>query len=255
MIEKIKTIAWFLRKPQYIPQIFQILKRKKNEKLENTREKATLWCQSIVIPQQEALEIIFGKGLKIDEIELLYPQYFKYAKEESTKCPVEMGGEGAINFIYTVTKILNPKKILETGVAYGWSSLAILLAIKDSSEAKLISNDMPYIKMNNDDYVGIIIHKKLKDNWVLQRQADVKGIPLAIKKFNNSIDMCHYDSDKSYTGRMWSSPMIWNAIRKGGLFISDDINDNIAFKHFCESVEKTPIVIKHNDKFVGILKK
>jgi predicted O-methyltransferase YrrM len=109
--------------------------------------------------------------------------------------------------------------------------------------------------MNNDDYVGIIIHKKLKDKWVLQRQADEKGIPLAIKSFNNSIDMCHYDSDKSYTGRMWSSPIIWNALRKDGLFISDDINDNIAFKHFCESIEKTPIVIKHNNKFVGILKK
>ena len=88
---------------------------------------------------------------------------------------------------------------METGVAYGWSSLAILLAIKDSKDAKLISNDMPYVNMGNDDYVGCVISNKLKYKWELQRLPDVRGIPLALKKFKNIIDLCLYDSDKSYT--------------------------------------------------------
>lgn len=59
---------------------------------------------------------------------------------------------------------------------------------------------MPYVGMNNDDFVGCIIPENLKPQWELQRQPDIKGIPLALKKFNNIIDICHYDSDKSYTG-------------------------------------------------------
>ena len=54
---------------------------------------------------------------------------------------------------------------------------------------------------------------------------------------------------------MWASPLIWNALNKYGLFISDDINDNIAFKHFCESVNRKPIIIKHLGKYVGIIVK
>ncbi len=66
--------------------------------------------------------------------------------------------------------------------------------------------------MGNDDYVGCVIPENLKSKWELQRLPDVKGIPLALKKFDNTIDFCHYDSDKSYTGRMWASPLLWNAL-------------------------------------------
>ncbi len=64
-----------------------------------------------------------------------------------------MGGEGAISFLCHLVKEKKIQKIIETGSAYDWSSLAILLAIKDSENALLIRNDIPYIRMNNDDYV------------------------------------------------------------------------------------------------------
>ena len=95
----------------------------------------------------------------------------------------------------------------------------------------------------------------LRDKWKLQRLPDFKGIPLVLKKFGNEIDFCHYDSDKSYTGRAWASPILWKALRQGGYFISDDINDNIAFKDFCQAVNRVPIIIKHQDKYVGIIVK
>ena len=44
-------------------------------------------------------------------------------------------------------------------------------------------------------------------------------------------------------------------LNKNGIFISDDINDNLAFKHFCDSIGKTPIIFKHKCKFVGLVKK
>lgn len=252
MINKFKTAIWFLKKPQYIPQIFQILKRNKNKAYENTQQEATEWCKSNCIAQKEAIQIL-TQNHNFSDLAMLFPKEIEQAKTVAENCPVKMGGEGAIAFLYHIVEHFKPKKIIETGVAYGWSTLAILLAIKDNKGAKLISNDMPYIKMNNDDYVGCIIPDNLQLKWELQRMPDVKGIPIAISKFDGEIDMCHYDSDKSYTGRMWASPLLWNTLKKGGFFISDDINDNLAFKHFCDKVNKKPIIIEHLGKYVGVI--
>ena len=252
--EKIRTILWFLKRPNYIPQIFQVIKRKKNKFLEDTLIESTVWCESVAVSKEEAYQTLISSE-ENEELEVLFDSEMKIATAKEKACPLKMGGRGAISFIYHLVKSLKAKNIIESGVAYGWSSMAILLAIKDHDGAKLISNDMPYIKMDNDDFVGCVISEKLKDKWVLQREPDVIGIPKAIKKLGGTIDVFHYDSDKSYTGRMWSSPIIWNSLKEGGFFISDDINDNIAFKHFAEKVNRVPIVIKHDSKYVGVLVK
>ncbi len=251
---KIKTASWFIKNPKYIPQIFQVLKRKNNSAFENSTTEATNWCKEKSISQQEALQKLANTSEPTNLADLYFDE-ISQAKEIAENCPVKMGGEGAINFIYDLVKNSKAKDILETGVAYGWSSLAILLAINQRENAVLISNDMPYINMGNDDYVGCVIPENLKSKWQLQRLPDIKGIPLALRKFNNSIDFCHYDSDKSYTGRMWASPLLWNALNKGGFFVADDINDNLAFKHFCESVDRTPLIIEHAAKYVGVIVK
>ncbi len=208
-----------------------------------------------MISKEEVLQQIFHTSILLKHPKDIASEIYHYSKQKEKSYPVTMGGEGAIDVLYTICKHKKPVNIIETGVAYGWSSLAILLAIKNINNAKLISNDMPYIKMNNDDFVGCIVPNKLRSKWELQRLPDIKGIPLALKKFNNQIDLCHYDSDKSYTGRMFAYPLLWQALRKNGIFISDDIQDNIAFKEFCESLNKNPLIFEHSGKYVGIITK
>lgn len=248
-----KTIIWFLKRPQYLPQIFQVFKRRKNKVNENKIVESTKWCKEVCISKNDALKELFGHEVQLTQID--QSKYYEFAKNAEYNCPVKMGGEGSTDFIYTVTNILKPKKIFESGVAYGWSSFAFLLAIKEIPGSKLISNDMPYIKMENDNFIGCVVHSDLQLNWELQKLPDVKGIPLALKKFNNSIDICHYDSDKSYTGRMFGYPLLWEALSPGGVFISDDVQDNLAFKDFAIQKNVKPVVFEHNEKYVGVLMK
>lgn len=253
-MSKLNTLIWFLKSPEFYPQIFQILKRNKNKAKEQTTNESTNWCKMNCISQENALEILTEKS-NFKNVRDIYTEIFKESDRRVESIPVKMGGEGAISLIYHLMKHLNPKNVLETGVAYGWSSLSILLALKDSPDAKLISNDMPYVSMGNEDFVGSVVPVELKSHWELQRLPDVTGIPMALKKFNGVLEFVHYDSDKSYTGRTWATPLLWNALQKGGILMVDDINDNIAFKEFCEEKELTPIIIKHNSKYVGIIKK
>lgn len=77
----------------------------------------------------------------------------------------------------------------------------------------------------------------------------------------SEIDLCHYDSDKSYEGRAWAYPLLWKHLRSGGLMISDDIGDNTAFRDFAAECEVEPVVILAagsggaGSRYVGILVK
>ena len=118
-------------------------------------------------------------------------------------------------------------------MAFGWSSLALLLSLRNRPAARLASVDMPYPKINNDAYVGCIVPEDLRTRWTLLRYADREGLPKALQLLG-ALDLCHYDSDKRYRSRMWAYPLLWNALRPGGLLLSDDIGDNVAFRDCCK---------------------
>ena len=65
--------------------------------------------------------------------------------------------------------------------------------------------------------------------------------------------LAHYDSDKSIRGREYGYELLWNGLRKGGILISDDIENNLSFSRFVESKESRFTVIKKDNKYIGIV--
>lgn len=247
LIARLKFGLWLIKKG-YWSQLFQMALPSQHK---NSRKEATQWCAEKAMSEEKALEML---GVNYEDISQTESSILEYAEDQHRKCPVKMGGPGSVNVLYNLVKAIRPETTLETGVAYGWSSMAILSGIKNSESAKLYSIDMPYPGANNEAYVGCVVHPKLRDKWTLIRKPDIDGLPLVLKK-EKQLDFCHYDSDKSYRGRMKSSRKIWDSLKEGGIFMSDDINDNIAFKHFCEEVNRHPIIIEVDNKFAGIIKK
>ena len=69
---------------------------------------------------------------------------------------------------------------------------------------------------------------------------------------NGPVDLCHYDSDKSYYGRVYGYPLLWDSLKEGGIFISDDIQDNLAFKELVERKKTKFAVTEYEGKYIGI---
>lgn len=248
---KVKTFFWYLARPNYYGQLGSLMKRRLlGSRIDDTRQTATAWCQKLAVSTKEALHSIMG-GAPVQQIELEFADEYAAAKTREQNCPVKMGGPGDLNLLYNLCEHIQAKKVIETGVAYGWSSFSILLSIS-KREGILCSTDMPYPKMNNDAYVGVVVPEHLRKYWNLIRLPDDKGLKIALEK-TGTLDLCHYDSDKSYGGRMFGNGVLWNALRPGGIFISDDINDNMGFHDFCEKKNLTPIIVHIYGKFVGIL--
>ncbi len=256
MKDKLKTLLWFLGKPIFYLHAADLFLRKfrKNHDSSSHVSKATDWAVNQTLSLEKALLKIglIEDGIDIPQID---PALIHEANALATQSKVEMGGAGDIHLIYAATVLSKAKFAIETGVAYGWSSLALLAGLDNDSSSILVSTDMPYPKLNNEDYVGIVVPESLQKKWYLIRQPDRKGILKAIKKINHSVDICHYDSDKSYYGRVYGYPILWRSLKSGGIFISDDIQDNLAFKEFVESNNLNFAVTEYKGKYIGITKK
>ncbi|MCW6037986.1 class I SAM-dependent methyltransferase [Spirulina subsalsa FACHB-351] len=253
---KLQTLLWFLQRPPLYPELVRLALGQfflGATKTEDSSEEMVSWCEERSLDTPRGLEQLIGMT-RVTPLEELFPDLWQEAIQRESRCSVLMGGAGNVELLYYSAEYLQAVRVIETGVAYGWSSLAFLLSLKNRPGSQLVSTDMPYRKRNNDPYVGCVVPAEFKQNWHLIRLADRQGLPQGIQRLGE-IDLCHYDSDKSYEGRMWAYPLLWQALRPGGFLISDDIGDNVAFRDFANQVQGDPLVVRKEQKYMGILVK
>jgi predicted O-methyltransferase YrrM len=168
----------------------------------------------------------------------------------------ELGGGGVYPFLYYITRYLNAKCIVETGVAAGYSSYAFLAAIKKNGKGRLYSSDFPYFRLPHPErYIGIVVEESLKDNWELFIDGDEINLPKIMSAIRE-VDVFHYDSDKSYAGRKFAMAMIEERLSKGAIVLMDDIQDN-SFFHDYVIQRQIPVwsVFEFHGKYVGMIGK
>jgi predicted O-methyltransferase YrrM len=163
-----------------------------------------------------------------------------------------MGGGASVDLLYAMTVLTKPRTVVETGVAFGWSSLAILKAFAENGDGRLASVDRPYPGDKTELFVGAAVPDRLKQPWTIIREPDRNGLRRALKLFPEGLDMAHYDSDKTLYGRRFGYRVLWSGLKEGGLFVSDDIQDNLAFAQFVKEQAAPFGVIETDGKFVGL---
>jgi hypothetical protein len=253
MINKILIVIWYVLRPKYYLHFFYLIKRQFSFNYDSTKfkNKAYQWATANAVSYIDALEILNLKG---DVVEL-DNNIITDGRKLVIKSSARMGGSGHVHLLYHCVRLLKPQRVIETGVAYGWSSLAILKALSETGSGKLFSIDMPYPRKNNENDVGIVVPQYLRKNWFLIRKPDRPGINEALNEAGGQIDLCHYDSDKSWWGRHYAYPILWRSLKSKGLFISDDIQDNLYFSKFVKNNSLKFAVIEFEGKYVGLIRK
>jgi hypothetical protein len=123
-----------------------------------------------------------------------------------------------INLFYAIIRCLRPKLIIETGVAYGFSSMIILLALKHNEFGNLISIDYPLrdiVKMNH--LPGWLVPDTLRDRWSLKVGRSENYLPNLVSDYNKSIDLFNHDSSHKYDHMLWEYGTVWDGISDNGL--------------------------------------
>ena len=115
-----------------------------------------------------------------------------------------MGGPGDLNLLFDAVRLTKPKRILETGVANGYSSFSFLSAMNMNKFGKLISNDLPPLNIEKEKwkFIGQMVPNEFQENWALHLGSDrnnLKKLTLLLKKLElnkNNKDLHENDHSK-----------------------------------------------------------
>jgi len=256
VLSDLRTLSWFLLKgPKFYATFLEytLRKFKQNKDSEYHLKEALEWCQQHKIELDELYDLL---NIQKADKSVFDKEFIDEKKQIISNSNSDFGGMGHAQLLYDISQSLDAKICIETGVAYGWSSEAMLRHLS-ANNGYLYSVDMPMIGQADYHLIGLVVSEKNKDIWKLFREPDRNGLMKAITQANTrgEVDLVHYDSDKSYYGRCWSQPLIYKALRKGGVFISDDVEDNLAFKEFVEDNNYKFFVVEFENKYVGIVPK
>lgn len=168
---------------------------------------------------------------------------------------IDLGGGGSIELLYFLTRKVIPKVILETGVAAGWSSFTLLSAVdKNKNNAILLSSDLPYFRIRKpEQYIGILVPEELRGkHWKLEIRGDDLNLLKLISE-ETKLQLVHYDRDKRKMGREKFLNTISKSLDNDSILVMDDIQNNLAFKEYVSKANLPYVVIKSEEKFVGII--
>jgi len=172
------------------------------------------------------------------------------ARERLAPIGVELGGGGAYDLLYFLTRFLRPRVVVETGVAAGFSSRAFLHALARNGSGVLRSSDFPYFRLAEPEkYVGLLVEPEFRAHWTPLLKGDRMNLP-EIAAGTDRVDLFHYDSDKSYEGRAFALRQMEPKLTDQTVVIFDDIQDNWHFRDISEGRDR--LVFSFEGKWIGV---
>lgn len=182
----------------------------------------------------------FGKSLRAQ------------ADDLGDRLGTKIGGGARVELLYFLTRLRRPRTILETGVLHGYSSSAFLHALERNGDGgRLLSSDFPYFRERDPEkLVGVLVPERLRASWTLLLEGDRRNLPVLLSR-GGEIDLFHYDSDKTYTGRKRAMDLVLPRLAANAFVVMDDIQDNMFFRDWTEARGVEPTVLGTGSYFVG----
>lgn len=165
--------------------------------------------------------------------------------------------------LYTITRMIEPEVVIETGVAHGCSTSAILAGLERNGSGKLHSIGVPFRASDEleehrrktcQDFGGVevpvgkepgwIIPDEWRYRWTFHEGMSQRLLPELLAE-TGSVDLFVHDSEHSLPCTSFELEAAWARLTPGGVVVCDDISWSGAWEGFVE--ERVP------DGYHGIL--
>jgi predicted O-methyltransferase YrrM len=155
--------------------------------------------------------------------------------------------EETLELLKILVESRRPNVVIETGVANGASTRALLNEIeKLGIECQLHSFDIDPRVASSE-----LIARK---NWHFHLIKDLSELTRDMNAIGE-IDIFYHDSDHSYDNQFAEYMIAWKHLKPNGILISDDINWSNAFFDFCTNIGRSPLVLSGLTKYAGLVVK
>jgi predicted O-methyltransferase YrrM len=236
---------------RYRGEVIRKARYRLRDRLERAdRESSEAWCHS-----HAEDPAVWAKAIDPDawtHATAYAAGHVAHARNLLTGAASGLGGGGFPALLYFLVRLRRPTRVVETGVAAGHSSRAILRALAANQHGHLWSSDLPYFTMNDaETLIGVLVESPLKSRWTLMTEGDRRCLPDIVSEAA-PIDMLHYDSDKSREGRSFAWSVVAPHLAPDALVIFDDIQDNGHFRDLTRTADDFH-VFAFARKWVGLI--
>ncbi|MGH9049112.1 MAG: class I SAM-dependent methyltransferase [Acidimicrobiia bacterium] len=216
--------------------------------------------------EREAIAWAAGRAHTADEVgRAIDPEVWNEAQEFGARLdeagrrqlaaleedPRQGGAHAAL--LYFLVRITEVETAVETGVALGYSTAAILGAMCANGRGHLYSSDFPAFRHRDPErHIGCLVDDNLRDRWTLDLRGDRKALE-RIGQLVDKIDLFHYDSDKTYRARERAVRRVEPLLAPDAVMMMDDIQDNLFFREHVETRGADCEVVEYEGKYLGIV--
>lgn len=151
------------------------------------------------------------------------------------------GGEDILNLIGSLTLLLRPRVVVETGVAMGFTTAVVLAAMDANGLGALHSIDLPPLQVDAATFVGQVVPKDLQGRWTLH-VGPARTLLADLAQSLAPLDLFIHDGDHSFAAQSEEYRQAWPHLAPGGCLISDDVC-NTSFTEFAAEVGERPYLI------------
>ena len=158
---------------------------------------------------------------------------------------------------YAVTRHLQPRHVVETGVARGVTSRVVLQALRENGEdGRLHSIDLPPLTDGWHDQSAIAVPPDLRMHWDYIRGSS-RRVLAGLLETLGTVRVFIHDSLHTYDNMTREITTAWAHLESGGLLLCDDVECNRAFEHFAAASGGRWVVAKDERKpgFLGAVRR
>jgi predicted O-methyltransferase YrrM len=251
-VETMRNLAINSLRSSYLPVMLGKVKRRITQRPSPDRSaEAVKWCEAHVEDDaafaRERDPALWAEALAYAE------SLHEQARETLLSVKYHLGGGGHYALLYFLVRSVRPAVVVETGVAAGWSSEAILSALQVNANGALYSSDFPMFRLSDpESYIGILVRPEHRARWSLFTRGDAANLPAIVRRLGASpIDLVHYDSDKTAQGRHDALRVLAPHFHTGTVVVMDDIQDDLVFAELTRG--RRSHVFRFERKFLGLI--
>jgi predicted O-methyltransferase YrrM len=163
------------------------------------------------------------------------------------------GDQRLVRFAWCLARHLRPERVLETGVARGLTTRALLEALQRNGSGHVWSIDLPpLLEHGLSDETGAAVPARLRDGWTLVRGSSRRVLPELVTQLG-SVDLFVHDSMHTTRNVAFELECVWPALRPGGVILIDDVEKNAAMGQFLRSHPEAGSMICASDDGVVLI--
>jgi predicted O-methyltransferase YrrM len=153
------------------------------------------------------------------------------------------GDAALIRIAWCLTRHGRPERIVETGVARGLTTRALLEGLDRNGSGHLWSIDLPpLLEHEVAQQTAAAVPKRLYSRWTLVRGSSRRTLPGLVSGLG-SLDLFVHDSMHTTRNVRFELAQVWPALVPGGVILIDDVEKNAATGQFLTAHPQTPSVI------------